>query len=114
MYRRVAVVFASAVQTTRGQPPGPSYLRLQRMAMADRTSPASEKVAGSGASDVTAPRAKVTSSMKSAVLPAAKPIETDEISVCVDVNVTKLPLGTLPTLQLLEFVKLRLIVGLDA
>jgi hypothetical protein len=39
--------------------------------MADRTRPASEKVADSGVA-VTAPLAKVTSSMKFAVLPAAK------------------------------------------
>jgi hypothetical protein len=60
------------------------YFRLRRMAMADRIRPASEKVAGSG-TVVAAPLAKVTSSMKVAVLPAGKPIETGEISVSVDV-----------------------------
>ncbi len=82
-------------------------------AMADRTKPASAKVAGSGTVEAV-PRSNVTSSMKFAVLPAAKPIETDEISVSVDVRATKLPLGTLLTFQLLEFVKSRLIVGLFA
>ena len=81
--------------------------------MANRTEPANKKVAGSGTA-ANVPRAKVTSSMKFAVLPVAKAIETDEISASVDVSVTKVPGSTFPTLKLLAFVKSRIIVGLDA
>src|SRR5215471_3321799 len=75
------------------------YFSFRRCAaMADTTRPASRKVPGSGVVvDVEVPRSKVTSSMKFAVLPAAKPIDTDVMSASVEVMATKLPLGTLPT-----------------
>jgi hypothetical protein len=76
------------VMQSRAATQAPNYFSLRRKAIADRSRPASGKVAGSGVLDVTDPRLKVTSSMKSVVLPAAKPIDTDEISVAVDVRVT--------------------------